>query len=79
MTARPPRYCPCGKRLAHDRGGTRCRACEQELVNLRAAPSAVPADFWNTDQLRDVGERSLIPEPRRLPLKRKPAHCDLCP
>lgn len=54
MTARPPRYCPCGKRLAHDRGGTRCRACEQELVNLRAAPSAVPADFWNTDQLRDA-------------------------
>ncbi len=48
------RYCQCGKRLAHDRAGARCAACEQGAIGLRAVPQKVPADFWDTDQFRDA-------------------------
>jgi tetratricopeptide (TPR) repeat protein len=52
MTA-SARYCQCGKRLARDRVGARCGACEQQAIQQRAVPPDVPADFWDTDQFRD--------------------------
>src|ERR1700680_991134 len=54
MSATPHRYCQCGKRLAHDRTGARCGACEREVIQQRAVPPELPADFWDTDQFRDA-------------------------
>lgn len=49
-----PRYCRCGARLGRDHSGSLCSACEKQLVALRVEAPEVPADFWETEQLRDA-------------------------
>jgi transcriptional regulator with XRE-family HTH domain len=49
-----PRYCRCGTRLGHDHSGGLCSPCEKRLISLRAKAPEVPADFWETEQLRDA-------------------------
>jgi DNA-binding XRE family transcriptional regulator len=47
------RYCArCGARLAGDHANERCSPCQERLNALLARPPQVPADFWETDQLR---------------------------
>ncbi|MDT3438267.1 helix-turn-helix transcriptional regulator [Pseudofrankia sp. BMG5.37] len=50
------RYCRCGTRLARDNAGSQCAACTRRARALVAAAPEVPADFWQTDQLRDALE-----------------------
>ena len=54
MSGSAPRYCQCGKRLARDRAGTQCGACERRTVQWRAEPPPVPAGFWHTPAFRDA-------------------------
>jgi hypothetical protein len=54
MSASGPSYCQCGKRLARDRAGTRCGACERQAVQQRATPPAVPSGFWDSQAFRDA-------------------------
>lgn len=49
-----PHYCHCGARLGRDHSGSLCSACEKRLVALRVEAPDVPADFWETEQLRDA-------------------------
>jgi hypothetical protein len=49
-----PRYCRCGTRLGQDHSGGQCSPCEKQLAALRAQAPDVPADFWETEQLRDA-------------------------
>jgi len=53
MSASAPSYCQCGKRLARDRAGARCGACERQAVQQRATPPAVPSGFWDSQAFRD--------------------------
>lgn len=48
------RYCRCGTRLARDNSGSQCGSCARQARNLVAAAPEVPAQFWETDQLRDA-------------------------
>jgi tetratricopeptide (TPR) repeat protein len=54
MSASPPRYCPCGKRLARDHVGVCCGVCERRNVQQRAGPPAVPGNFWDTPAFQDA-------------------------
>lgn len=55
------RYCPlCGTRLARDHADERCSACQQRFAALLARPPQVPAEFWETEQLRDAFESQHI-------------------
>ncbi|MFI6761143.1 helix-turn-helix domain-containing protein [Micromonospora sp. NPDC050417] len=54
------RYCGCGTRLARDNPGTSCAACVRQAHDRLARPPVVPAEFWETDRVRDaVQERHL--------------------
>jgi len=54
MSASAPRYCQCGKRLAHDNAGTQCGACERKAAQQRAEPPEVADGFWHTPAFRDA-------------------------
>lgn len=54
------RYCECGTRLARDNPGTSCAACVRQARERLTRPPVVPAEFWDTDRVRDaVQERHL--------------------
>ena len=54
MTSDPPvRYCRCGTRLGRDNPDTLCAACRRRTQDS-LHPPAVPAAFWDSDQLRDA-------------------------
>ncbi len=48
------RYCRCGTRLAADNSGGQCGRCERASRDKLIAPPEVPAEFWQTEQLRDA-------------------------
>lgn len=49
------RYCNrCGGRLARDNTGVRCAACSRAGSDGLLNPPAVPAGFWDADQMRDA-------------------------
>lgn len=48
------RYCQCGIRLARDNPDSRCSACQRKARDRALHPPEVPAEFWETDQLRDA-------------------------
>lgn len=49
------RYCNrCGGRLARDNAGDQCAACSRTGTDALLKPPAVPAGFWETDQIRDA-------------------------
>lgn len=50
------RYCRCGTRLAHDNPDTLCGLCQKRMRDLARCPPEVPAEFWETDQMRDALE-----------------------
>ncbi|GIG89524.1 helix-turn-helix domain-containing protein [Plantactinospora endophytica] len=54
MTNRTVRYCRCGTRLARDNQQHRCAACQSKTRGLAAGPPDVPANFWDTDEMRDA-------------------------
>lgn len=49
-----PRYCRCGTRLTAANIDGSCGACQRTAAALLAEPPVVPAEFWETDQLRDA-------------------------
>ena len=51
---RSVRYCRCGTRLARDNPGALCGACEVKVRDLALGPPEVPANFWDTDRMRDA-------------------------
>ncbi|MEN3611391.1 helix-turn-helix transcriptional regulator [Plantactinospora sp. ZYX-F-223] len=54
MTNRTVRYCRCGTRLARDNRQHQCAACQSKTRGLAAGPPDVPANFWDTDEMRDA-------------------------
>jgi transcriptional regulator with XRE-family HTH domain len=54
MNPNSARYCPCGTRLARDNRGSQCAACQAKARDVVAGSPDVPADFWNTDHMRDA-------------------------
>ncbi|MGH8906472.1 MAG: hypothetical protein ACRD0K_08145 [Egibacteraceae bacterium] len=50
----PVRYCRCGTRLARDNPDTRCAPCQRKDRDRELRPPVVPAEFWDTDQMRDA-------------------------
>jgi hypothetical protein len=48
------RYCRCGTHLAADNTGRQCAQCERASRGKLIAPPEVPAEFWETEQLRDA-------------------------
>jgi transcriptional regulator with XRE-family HTH domain len=46
------RYCRCGAYLATDNAGRLCANCQRATRDKFIAPPQVPAEFWQTDQLR---------------------------
>jgi hypothetical protein len=47
------RYCKCGARLARDNPDQLCGPCRQRRVT-NGCPPEVPAEFWETEQLREA-------------------------
>jgi transcriptional regulator with XRE-family HTH domain len=54
MNARRDRYCQCGAALARDHTGSQCGRCQSDMIERRAQPQVMPADFWNTPAFRDA-------------------------
>jgi hypothetical protein len=54
MNARRDRYCQCGAVLARDHTGSQCGRCQSDMIERRAQPPVMPADFWNTPAFRDA-------------------------
>jgi transcriptional regulator with XRE-family HTH domain len=73
MNASTPRYCQCGKRLAHDRAGMRCGACERQAVQQRATPPVVPSGFWDSQAFRDAFDAQHMGRVARA-YRRHPSH-----
>lgn len=49
------RYCPsCGVRLARDNTDVYCSVCQKKAHQATLRPPGVPADFWETDLMRDA-------------------------
>lgn len=46
------RQCQCGTRLARDNQGIMCTACQKAARSRRIRPPAVPATFWQADDMR---------------------------
>jgi len=56
MASRPARhrYCRCGTHLAADNPGRQCARCQRASRDKLIAPPQLPAEFWQTEQLRDA-------------------------
>lgn len=56
MGSRPGRhrYCRCGTHLAADNRGRQCASCERISRDKLLAAPEVPAEFWETNQLREA-------------------------
>jgi hypothetical protein len=52
----PARYCRCGTRLARDNPDSLCALCQKRMRDIARCPPEVPAEFWETDQMRDALE-----------------------
>jgi tetratricopeptide (TPR) repeat protein/transcriptional regulator with XRE-family HTH domain len=46
------RYCRCGTRLARDNPDRCCGPCRHKAREARLGPPQVPAEFWETEQMR---------------------------
>ena len=56
MGSRPARhrYCRCGTHLAADNKERQCARCQRASRDKLIAPPQVPAEFWQTEQLREA-------------------------
>jgi hypothetical protein len=51
---RRQRYCRCGTHLAADNAERHCSRCQRASRDKFIAPPEVPAEFWQTEQLREA-------------------------